>query len=83
MVFETIDVILLSVNEFIETVYSILKNDNMLALKMLVLLDLIVFCLIWVDFRKIILVFVQFIYMKIIFLFSCVLLIGKMIIKFV
>lgn len=46
MIFETIDVILLSANEFIKTVYSILKNDNMIALKMLVLLDLIVFCLI-------------------------------------
>ena len=46
MTFEIIDVILLSVNEFIKTVYSILKNDNMIALKMLVLLDLIVFCLI-------------------------------------
>ena len=46
MIFEIIDVVLLSVNEFIKTVYSILKNDNMIALKMLVLLDLIVFYLI-------------------------------------
>lgn len=76
MIFETIDVVLLFVNEFIKTVYSILKNDNMIALKMLVLLDLIVFCLKGADFRKIILAFVQFIYIKIIFLFSCVLLIG-------
>ena len=83
MIFVTIDVILLFVDEFIETVYSILKNDNMIALKMLVLLDLIVFCLKWADFRKIILAFVQFICIKFIFLFSCVLLIGKMIIKFV
>lgn len=46
MIFETINVILPSVDEFIETGYSILKNADMIALKMLILLDLIVFCLI-------------------------------------
>ena len=76
MIFEIIDVVLLSVNEFIKTVYSILKNDNMIALKMLVLLDLIVFCLIQTYFRKIILAFVQLICIKFILLFRYVLLIG-------